>query len=541
MGLSELQVVMALSTGNVEVGDVVEFSLGDNSLTGVVLLHHANGGLVQLALLEPEEFSPEGIEFRSSKETRESTLVPLQSITKKLSTTHSQNVQLCWNQAAKAASLGYYESFHKPSKEREFTAGDRIPYAGRVFDERELLNLIDSSLEFWLTSGRYTERFERDFAGYLGVRKSLLVNSGSSANLVAFMTLTSPLLKERQVKPGDEIISVACGFPTTIAPAIQYGCVPVFLDVELGTYNVDVSQLEAARTEKTKAVMIAHALGNPFDLTAVKAFCEKYNLWLVEDNCDALASKYFYNGQWQLTGTLGDIGTSSFYPPHHMTMGEGGAVYMKNPLLYRIAMSFRDWGRDCWCAAGVDNTCGKRFGWELGQLPEGYDHKYIYSHMGYNLKSTDMQAAIGCAQLEKIEAFAAARRRNWKSLREGLHDLEDIFILPEPTKNSDPSWFGFLLTVRSGAPGERKRIVQELEAKGIQTRMLFAGNFLRHPAFDPFREQPTRHRTIGHLPNTDFVMSNSFWLGVYPGLSEAMIAYMVEQVRNVARSKSVAA
>jgi len=526
---------------SLRVGDVVEFTIDAHLLLGVVVGYHEKLQLVKVTLVDSGEITTTGVALSSSAETRELALVSPKAITRQLAHADQTTVQLCWNQATKGASLGYYNTFHKPAKDKPYRTGERIPYAGRVFDEREMLNLIDSSLEFWLTSGRYTERFERDFAKYLGVRKSLLVNSGSSANLVAFMTLTSPLLKDRQVKAGDEVISVACGFPTTIAPAIQHGCVPVFLDVELGTYNVDVSQLEAARTDKTKAVMIAHALGNPFNLSAVKSFCEKHNLWLIEDNCDALGSKYLYNDQWHYTGTLGDIGTSSFYPPHHMTMGEGGAVYMKSPQLYRISASFRDWGRDCWCAAGVDNTCGKRFGWQLGQLPEGYDHKYIYSHMGYNLKSTDMQAAIGCAQLEKIESFADARRKNWKLLRDGLQELQDIFILPEATPNSDPSWFGFLMTVRSGKPGERKRIVQTLEARGIQTRMLFAGNFLRHPAFDQLREQPGRYRTVGDLPNTDFVMNNSFWLGVYPGLSESMIGYMIEQIRQVARERSAAA
>lgn len=528
---------MTFTIKEIQIGDIVEFLLGDTTSQGVVLSLHTHNNLVQVALTETAELA--GID--RSKQSRLTTLVPVKSLTKKVGSASTEGIQDCWSQATKNASLGFYEAYHKPIKEKTFEPGGRIPYAGRVFDEKELLNLVDSSLEFWLTSGRYTEKFEHEFAKYLGVRKSLLVNSGSSANLVAFMTLTSPMLKERQVQQGDEVISVACGFPTTINPAIQHGCVPVFLDIELGTYNIDVSQLEAARTEKTKAVMIAHALGNPFDLSTIKDFCKKYNLWLIEDNCDALASKYFIDGKWEMTGTIGDIGTSSFYPPHHMTMGEGGAVYMKSPLLYRIAASFRDWGRDCWCAAGIDNTCGKRFDWQLGQLPEGYDHKYIYSHMGYNLKTTDMQAAIGCAQLEKIESFAAARRKNWKLLREGVADLEDYFILPEASKNSDPSWFGFLLSVRSGKEGERKRLVQTLEAKGIQTRMLFAGNFLRHPAFDQLRAQPNRYRTIGELKNTDFVMNNSFWLGVYPGLTESMIHYMVEQIHEAVHSRSIAA
>ncbi|MBM9589053.1 lipopolysaccharide biosynthesis protein RfbH [Leptospira sp. 201903075] len=429
-------------------------------------------------------------------------------------------------------SKKHYTVAHLPKKNAKFEPGkSKVTYAGRVFDEEEISNLIDSSLEFWLTTGRYADEFERSFAKLLNVKNSILVNSGSSANLVAFNTITSPLLKERQFKKGDELITVACGFPTTVVPAIQYGAIPVFLDITFPTYNIDVSRLEEALSPKTKAVMVAHTLGNPFDLQAVKDFCLKHNLWLIEDNCDALGSKYKYNDEWLYTGTIGDIGTSSFYPPHHMTMGEGGAVYMQSNRLKKIAESIRDWGRDCWCPSGKDNTCGKRFQWELGELPAGYDHKYIYSHFGYNLKVTDMQAAIGCAQLKKVPEFIAKRSKHWQVLRKGLDDLSDVFILPEPTENSIPSWFGFLLTIKDGVTFSRREIVDYLETAGIQTRMLFAGNFLRHPAFNEMRKDNTSYRVIGNLENTDKVMNDTFWLGVYPGMSEEMLDYMITKIR----------
>ena len=430
-----------------------------------------------------------------------------------------------------AAAIVYYQHAHNQKK--TFNTGDRIPYAGRVFDEAEITNLIDSSLDFWLTTGRYAEKFEQDFAQFLGVQHCSLTNSGSSANLLAFMALTSPKLGSRRIKPGDEVISVAAAFPTTVAPIIQYGAVPVFVDVSLPTYNIDVSQLDAALSEKTKAVMVAHTLGNPFDLSAVKSFCDKHNLWLIEDNCDALGSRYLHNGVWKYTGTIGHIGTSSFYPPHHMTMGEGGAVYTDDSQLKRLVESFRDWGRDCWCPSGKDNTCGNRFGQQFGELPYGYDHKYVYSHFGYNLKVTDMQAAIGCAQLEKLPSFIEARKKNWKVLREGLATMENRLILPEATANSDPSWFGFLLTVKNEAGLTRDMIVNNLESKGIQTRMLFAGNLIKHPCFDEMRRAGKGYRVVGSLENTDRIMRDTFWVGVYPGLSEEMIGYMVEQVKKI--------
>ncbi|TSK06128.1 MAG: lipopolysaccharide biosynthesis protein RfbH [Geobacter sp.] len=430
-----------------------------------------------------------------------------------------------------AAAIRYHDFKHKTGK--AFTPGDRIPYAGRVFDEKEVAALVDSSLDFWLTTGRYAERFEKEFAEFLGVQHCSLTNSGSSANLLAFMALTSPKLRERRIKRGDEVITVAAGFPTTVAPIIQYGAVPVFVDVSLPTYNIDCSQLENALSDKTKAVLVAHTLGNPFDLGRVKSFCDKHGLWLIEDNCDALGSKYFYKGGWRYTGTIGDIGTSSFYPPHHMTMGEGGAVYTDDMLLKRLVESFRDWGRDCWCPSGKDNTCGNRFGQQFGELPYGYDHKYVYSHFGYNLKVTDMQAAIGCAQLSKLPSFIELRKRNWKLLSDGFADLGSSFVLPEATENSDPSWFGFLLTVKKEAGFTRDRLVNHLESKGIQTRMLFAGNLIKHPCFDEMRKDGVGYRVVGDLATTDQIMRNAFWVGVYPGMTEEMVGYMVTTIREM--------
>ncbi|MDR3599028.1 MAG: lipopolysaccharide biosynthesis protein RfbH [Desulfosporosinus sp.] len=408
----------------------------------------------------------------------------------------------------------------------------RIPYAGRVFDAEEMVNLVDASLEFWLTYGRYSEEFERRLADFLGVKYCYLVNSGSSANLLAFMALTSDLLGERKLERGDEVITVAAGFPTTVAPIIQYGAVPVFVDVKLATANIDVSQLELALSSRTKAVMLAHTLGNAFELRAVKAFCQKHDLWLIEDNCDALGSKY--DGRY--TGTFGDMATSSFYPPHHMTMGEGGAVYTSDPLLAKILLSMRDWGRDCRCPSGQDNICGQRFDRQFGDLPLGYDHKYVYSHFGYNLKATDMQAAIGCAQLDKLPRFIEARNRNWAILRQGLSDLEDKFILPEATEYSEPSWFGFMLIVRPEISVTRTDLVRHLEEKGIQTRMLFAGNLVKHPCFDTLRKSEVGYRGIGILEKTDRLMKDAFWVGVYPGLSQETLAYTMDTLRGLARS-----
>ena len=420
----------------------------------------------------------------------------------------------------------YYRLVHAPAQAAEFIPGkSRVNYAGRVFDEREMVNLADSTLEFWLTYGRWSKRFEKGLADYLGVRFALLVNSGSSANLLAFMTLTSPLLGERRVKRGDEVITVAAGFPTTIAPIVQYGAVPVFVDMDLDTVNIDVTKLEAAVSPKTKAVMLAHTLGNPFDVKAVKAFCEKHGLWLIEDNCDALGSKF----AGKPTGTWGDIGTSSFYPPHHMTMGEGGAVYTDNPTLKKIALSIRDWGRDCWCESGVDNTCGCRFTKQFGRLPVGYDHKYVYSHFGYNLKASDMQAAIGCAQLEKFPSFVERRKVNYDRLHDALKDIRALRIqraLPE----SDPSWFGFLMTVDGAAGFTRNDLAQHLESKNIQTRNLFAGNILRHPCFDMLAEGAD-YRVSGSLENTDTIMNSSLWIGLYPGMGEAKLDYMIRTIR----------
>ncbi len=420
----------------------------------------------------------------------------------------------------------YYRSFmgKKPYEE-----GDRITYAARVFDEKEMCALTDATLDFWLTTGRFCEQFEREFAKWLGVRHAHLVNSGSSANLIAFSVLTAPELGERRIERGDEVITVACGFPTTVAPILQYGAVPVFVDVTLPQYNIDVTRLEGALSKRTKAVMIAHTLGNPFDLAAVVKFCKEHGLWLVEDNCDALGSEYTIGGVTKYTGTWGDIGTSSFYPPHHMTMGEGGCVYTDDPLLNRLILSYRDWGRDCVCPSGRDNFCGHRFDGKFGQLPEGYDHKYVYSHFGYNLKVTDMQAAVGCEQLKKFPSFIARRRHNWERLRSALSPAEDKLILPEPAENSAPSWFGFLISVREGSGLSRNEITRRLEEHNIQTRLLFSGNLLRHPCFDEFRGTD-RYRVAGTLENTDFIMNNTFWIGVYPGMTDEMIDYMAKTV-----------
>lgn len=423
----------------------------------------------------------------------------------------------------------YADKFHN---QKEYKTGDRIPYASRVYDSYEMTNLVDSALEFWLTSGRYTDEFEKGLADYLGIQYCSLVNSGSSANLLAFMALTSPLLEERQIKRGDEVITVAAGFPTTVAPIIQYGAVPVFVDVTIPQYNIDVTFLEEALSDRTKAVMIAHTLGNPFDVKSVKSFCDKHGLWLVEDNCDALGSEYTLDGVKQLTGTMGDIGTSSFYPPHHMTMGEGGAVYTNNPLIHKIVRSLRDWGRDCVCPSGHDNLCGHRFDKQYGELPLGYDHKYVYSHFGYNLKATDMQAAIGCAQLEKFPSFVERRRYNFNRLKENLlatdekEHILDKLILPEACENSNPSWFGFLITCRNGV--DRNQVVQYMEDHGVQTRMLFAGNLTKHPCFDELRAEGKGYRIVGSLQNTDCIMNDTFWIGVYPGMTDEMIDYMAK-------------
>lgn len=419
----------------------------------------------------------------------------------------------------------YYNNYHKKN---EYKDGDRISYASRVYDQREMVNLADSMLEFWLTSGRFTDEFEAKLANYLGLPYCSLVNSGSSANLLAFMTLTSPLLGERAIKRGDEVITVAAGFPTTVAPIIQFGAIPVFVDMTIPQYNIDCDMLEDALSDKTKAVMIAHTLGNPFNLSRVKAFCDKHNLWLIEDNCDALGSRYFIDGEWKFTGSVGDIGTSSFYPPHHMTMGEGGAVYTKSPLLNKIIRSMRDWGRDCVCPSGVDNLCKHRFDKQYGELPVGYDHKYVYSHFGYNLKATDLQASIGVAQLEKFPEFVEKRKQNFDYLKNRLKPIADKLILPEKAENSDPSWFGFLLTVKNGV--NRDKLINYIESKNIQTRMLFAGNLIKHPCFDTIRGDYTKYRVVGDLNVTDEIMTNTFWVGVYPGMTNAMLDKMADTI-----------
>jgi len=419
----------------------------------------------------------------------------------------------------------YYHQFKE--KNKSFEPGDRITYAARVFDEKEMCSLTDAMLDFWLTTGRFSDEMEQMLADWLDVKYAHLVNSGSSANLIAFSVLTAPELGDRQIKRGDEVITVAAGFPTTVTPILQYGAVPVFVDVTVPQYNIDVTQLEAALSDKTKAVMIAHTLGNPFDLQEVKAFCDKHNLWLVEDNCDALGSKYEIDGVTRYTGAWGDVGTSSFYPPHHMTMGEGGAVYTNNPLLHKLILSYRDWGRDCVCPSGCDNLCNHRFDGQYGELPQGYDHKYVYSHMGYNLKVTDLQAAIGVEQLKKFPAFIERRRCNWQRLYDGLSQLTDVLILPEPAKGSAPSWFGFMLSVKEDSGLDRNQITKYLEDHNIQTRLLFSGNLIKHPCFDQIRGTDA-YRVIGDLHNTDYVMNHSFWIGVYPGMTDEMLDYMIE-------------
>ena len=425
----------------------------------------------------------------------------------------------------------YYHDFKEPMESKEnFKPGDRVSYASRVYDEKEMQSLTDAMLDFWLTTGRFSKEFEKNFAEWIGVKFAHLVNSGSSANLIAFSVLTAPELGERQIKRGDEVITVACGFPTTITPILQYGAVPVFVDVTIPQYNIDTTQLEAALSSKTKAVMIAHTLGNPFDLKTVKAFCDKHNLWLIEDNCDALGTKYTIDGVTKYTGTWGDIGTSSFYPPHHMTMGEGGCVYTDNPLLNRLILSYRDWGRDCICVSGQDNMCGHRWDGQFGLLPKGYDHKYTYSHFGYNLKVTDLQAAVGVEQLKKFPGFIERRKHNWAKLRSSLETVQDKIILPVPAENSDPSWFGFLISVKPETGLDRNSVTKYVEEHNIQTRLLFSGNIIRQSCFDEIRGTDA-YRVIGNLENSDYVVNNTFWVGVYPGMTDTMIDYMAKIIK----------
>ncbi len=422
-----------------------------------------------------------------------------------------------------------YEVEHRPAP---FVAGTTsVPYAGRVYDQNEIVALVDSSLDFWLTLGKHGKALEKQLAEFVGARYCLLVNSGSSANLLAFAALTSPLLGDRRIKPGDEVITVAAGFPTTVNPIIQYGCVPVFLDVDLKTANIDVSRLEEAITPKTKAIMVAHTLGNPYDIAAIKAVVEKHGLWWIEDNCDSLGSTY----EGKNTGGFGHLATQSFYPPHHLTMGEGGAVFTSDPLLKRAVESLRDWGRDCWCPSGKDNTCCKRFSWQLGSLPEGYDHKYTYSHIGYNLKPLDLQAAIGLEQMKKLPAFTEARKRNWQTLSQALARYESVLDLPEATPGTDPSWFGFLFGVKENAPFKRPELVRHLEDAKIQTRMLFGGNLLRQPAY-----QDIQHRVVGDLTNTDRIMNDFLIVGVYPGIDAPRMEYVLDVIDSFMASRGVA-
>jgi CDP-4-dehydro-6-deoxyglucose reductase, E1 len=432
--------------------------------------------------------------------------------------------------ALRSQILALVAEYHQEAfPQKEFIPGSSaVPVSGKVFDATELQYLVDSSLDFWLTTGRFAAEFERKLANWMGVKYCLLVNSGSSANLVALTALTSPQLGDRRLHPGDEVITVAAGFPTTVNPIFQNQLVPVFVDIKLPTYDIDITQLEAALSPKTKAIIIAHTLGNPFNLTGVMQFADQHHLWVIEDNCDALGSVY----QGGKTGTFGHLSTLSFYPAHHITMGEGGAVLTNDTKLKKIVESFRDWGRDCWCNPGVDNSCNKRFGWQLGDLPPGYDHKYTYSHIGYNLKLTDMQAAVGLAQLDKLSQFIEQRRKNFDFLYQQLQDLEDVLILPEATPDSEPSWFGFILSVRSDAPFTRNELVQHLEKNLIGTRLMFGGNLIRQPAY-----KDQKYRVIGNLDNTDYVMNNTFWIGLYPGLTEDMLKYTASIVRDFCRSK----
>ena len=421
----------------------------------------------------------------------------------------------------------YYHEFK--TSNLEYQEGDRINYSGRNFDEKEMVSLTDAVLDFWLTNGRFSEQFEHEFSAWLGVKHTHIVNSGSSANLLAFMALTTPELGDKRIKRGDEVITVACGFPTTVSPIMQYGAIPVFVDVTIPEYNIDATMLAHALSDKTRAVMVAHTLGNPFDIARVKQFCQSHGLWMIEDNCDALGSTYTYDGETKHTGTWGDIGTSSFYPPHHMTMGEGGAVYTDNPLLHKLIVSYRDWGRDCVCPSGHDGICKHRFDRKFGQLPLGYDHKYVYSHLGYNLKATDLQAAIGVAQLKKLSSFTKRRKHNWEYLKKRLleHGLDKHVILPKATEGSDPSWFGFVMTIRSGDKKTRNEITQYLEQHNIQTRLLFSGNMIKHPCFDEYRGT-NAYRVLGDLRNTDMVMANTFWVGIHPGMTKRMLDYVVD-------------
>ena len=433
----------------------------------------------------------------------------------------------------------YYRDFKAPAESKaDFKPGDRVSYASRVYDEKEMMSLTDAMLDFWLTAGRFCEEFEKSFAEWIGVKYAHLVNSGSSANLLAFMVLTARELGDRRIKRGDEVITVACGFPTTVSPILQYGAVPVFVDVTIPQYNIDASKLEEAYSDKTKAVMIAHTLGNPFDIKEVKAFCDRHGLWLVEDNCDALGTRYTIDGITKYTGTWGDIGTSSFYPPHHMTMGEGGCVYTDDPLLNKLILSYRDWGRDCVCPSGVDGLCGHRYDGQHGELPAGYDHKYTYSHMGYNLKATDLQAAIGVEQLKKFPSFIERRKHNWKYLRDKLTaaGAEEKLILPEACRDSDPSWFGFLISLRKDCSVTRNEAVRYIERHNIQTRLLFSGNLIKHPCFDDIRGSDA-YRVAGSLENTDYIMEHSFWVGVYPGMTDVMLDHMAQVILDAVKGE----
>ncbi|MCL0088929.1 lipopolysaccharide biosynthesis protein RfbH [Dehalococcoidia bacterium] len=535
-----------------KVGDIVEVKFGFTSKTGIksrpsviIDLHRADCIVIFMTkevhkyknedtsiIITNDNLEQGKLKTTSILRLHKQEAVLKDNITIKLGRLNRKTMALLLKKLTFIDTQRHYYAVHHPAQTTPFVPGQsRINYAGRVYDEREMLNLVDSALDFWLTAGRFEREFTAKLAGFLGAKHIITTNSGSSANLLAIAALTSPKLGDRRLKRGDEVITVAAAFPTTVAPIIQHGLVPVFVDLDLGTYNVNVQQLEAAISKRTKAIFLAHTMGIPFDLDQVLAIARRYNLWLIEDNCDALGAKW--DGKY--TGTFGHLATLSFYPAHHITMGEGGAVNTDDTQLKQLVTSFRDWGRDCWCDPGKDNTCGKRFEQQLGTLPFGYDHKYVYSHLGYNLKITDMQAAVGLAQLDKLPAFIEKRQQNWQRLYQGLKELEEVFILPVIPPRAEASPFGFVLTIKNGAPFNRQQITNFLEGRNIQTRTVFAGNILRQPAFT---ESAAPYRIAGELKNTDKVMTDTFWIGVYPGLTAEMLDYMIERIREFVREKA---
>lgn len=506
---------------------VVIYDTHDDHVKVLSCILHQGPELIDAVGVSPEDTVSRKLPRNYFINIDEIFLVDRTAIIEKVDAIKLNKLEEIFRKAVKKTAKKYYELMHK--KQKEFIPGKSyIPYAGRVYNSEEIMTLVDSCLDFWLTAGRFTKQFEKEFSEFLGVNYCILTNSGSSANLLAVSALTSSKLKDKRLRPGNEVITTACAFPTTVGPIVQNKLIPVFIDVDVQTYNIQADMIEKSITPNTKAIFAAHTLGNPFDLDLIMSMASKYNLWVIEDNCDAVGSKY----RNKYTGTFGNIATCSFYPPHHITMGEGGAVLTNDPLLKKIILSFRDWGRDCWCEPGCDNSCGKRFSLQLGKLPRGYDHKYIYSHLGYNLKITDMQAAVGVAQLKKLNRFITARKNNWNILYQGLKQHSDYFILPKALEHSDPSWFGFLLTVKENSSFSKNEIVKYLEDNKIATRMLFAGNIINHPAF-----KGVEYRIYGSLKNTDFIMNNTFWVGVYPGLNGDMLKYIIDKISNFIQCK----